>query len=379
MPEFSQTHLRSCLSTAQFLLLTLVIQLLHTLKTLKLESLAANLPIPRQVESRRRKLKRFLSIPGLSFERLWHPILIEQLHRTYAPGARVYVALERTQWKKTNLLVLSWVEQRRAIPIDWIELSHLGSSNFKQQKHLLLKALRPLSAYKVVVLGDREFCSVKLARWLNHQGVSFVLRLRCHEYLQQFNEDWQQLKQLGLKPGMQAFFRGVKVTKTHQASGFQVATRWRGKYRGQVAKEGWVLLTNLLSLQSATGAYAKRLGIEQMLRDCKGGGYQLEGTGLKGTRLIALLLVMTLAYGAATFVGQKLRQRGVCHYIARPSEAKRICSRHSHFYTGLYAYAWVNFADTCQDLVNALLQLSPGKRPFYQRGQRAMSLIRSSL
>lgn len=379
MPEFYQTHLRSCLSRAQFLLLLLVIQLLQTLKTIKLESLAANLPIPIQSESRLRKLKRFLSLSELSFERLWHPILLEQLHQIYAPGTRVYVALDRTQWKQTNLLVLSWVEQGRAIPISWIELSHLGSSNFKEQKQLLVRALRPLQEYKVVVLGDREFCSVKLARWLSRQSVYFCLRLRCHEYLQHFNGDWQQLKQMGLKPGMQAFFRGVNVTKAHQASGFQVAACWRGKYRGKVAKEGWFLLTNLSSLQAATRAYAKRMGIEQMLRDCKRGGYHLEGTGLKGNRLIALLLVLTLAYGAATWVGQKLRQRGVAHYIARPSQPQRSRPRHSHFYTGLYAYGWINFSDTCADLVDALLRLSPGKRPFYQRGQRAMSLIRSTL
>ncbi|MBD2124629.1 hypothetical protein [Trichocoleus sp. FACHB-262] len=133
MPEFYQTHLRSCLSRAQFLLLLLVIQLLPTLKSIKLESLAANLPIPIQSESRLllptlksikleslaanlpipiqsesrlRKLKRFLSSSELSFERLWHPILIEQLHKIHAPGASIYVALDRTQWKQTNLLVL---------------------------------------------------------------------------------------------------------------------------------------------------------------------------------------------------------------------------------------------------------------------------------
>ncbi|MBW4490624.1 MAG: hypothetical protein KME12_22840 [Trichocoleus desertorum ATA4-8-CV12] len=116
-----------------------------------------------------------------------------------------------------------------------------------------------------------------------------------------------------------------------------------------------------------------------MLRDCKRGGYHLEGTGLKGNRLIALLLVLTLAYGAATFAGQKLRQHGVAHYIARPSQLQRSRPRHSYFYTGLYAYSWVHFADTCADLVDALLQLRPGKRPFYQRSQRAMSLIRSAL
>ncbi|WP_206756142.1 hypothetical protein [Trichocoleus sp. FACHB-591] len=65
-------------------------------------------------------------------------------------------------------------------------------------------------------------------------------------------------------------------------------------------------------------------------------------------------------------VGRKLRQRGVAHYIARLSQSQRSRSRHNHFYTGLSAYSWVNFADTYADLVDALLQLNPGKRPFYQ-------------
>lgn len=65
------------------------------------------------------------------------------------------------------------------------------------------------------------------------------------------------------------------------------------------------MLTNLKSVQAATRAYAQRMGIEQMLKDGKGGGYHLERTGLKCTRLIALLMVMTLAYGAATFVGHE--------------------------------------------------------------------------
>jgi hypothetical protein len=379
MPEFYQTHLRHCLSVSQFLLLRLVIQLLQTLKTVKLESLATHLPLPIQTESRRRKLKRFLSLPLWSFERLWHPILLEQIQRLYAPGVTLFVALDRTQWKDINLLVVSWVDQGRAIPVYWMPLSHLGNSNFKEQKSLLLKACRLFKEHKMVVLGDREFCSVKLAKWLNRQGVGFCLRLRCHEYFQHAQGEWQQFKQLGLKPGMKAFFRGVKVTKTHQVQGFHVAAYWRRSHRKKRAKEGWFLLTNLPSLTAATQAYKKRMGIEQLFRDCKRGGYDLEGTGLQGSRLKALLLILTLAYGIATFMGQKLRQRRVAHYIARPSHSRQKYSRHSHFYTGLYADAWVNFADSCQELVHALLQLTPGKRPFYQRGQAAMSLIRSTL
>jgi hypothetical protein len=94
---------------------------------------------------------------------------------------------------------------------------------------------------------------------------------------------------------------------------------------------------------------------------------------------MALLLVMTLAYSAATFEGKKLRQLSLDKYIARSKDAASAPLRHSHFYVGLYAYAWVNFEHSCQNTVESLLALSPGKRLFYQRGKRAMTLIRSML
>ncbi len=48
-------------------------------------------------------------------------------------------------------------------------------------------------------------------------------------------------------------------------------------------------------------AYKKRMGIEEMFRDCKTGGYNLEGSGLKGDRLIKIILLMTLVYSSAIF------------------------------------------------------------------------------
>lgn len=105
----------------------------------------------------------------------------------------------------------------------------------------------------------------------------------------------------------------------------------------------------------------------------------MEETGLSGTRLQALLLAMTLAYGAATFEGKKLRQLQLDKYVARSKDALGAALRQSHVYVGLSAYAWVNFEHSCQVIVEALLALSPGKRLFYQRGKQAMSPIRSVL
>jgi hypothetical protein len=74
------------------------------------------------------------------------------------------------------------------------------------------------------------------------------------------------------------------------------------KISGVSVKEGWFILTNLGSLTSAIATYQKQRGIEQMFRDYKkSGGYYLEGTGLKGQRLMVLFLLIALAYIRAIF------------------------------------------------------------------------------
>jgi hypothetical protein len=40
-----------------------------------------------------------------------------------------------------------------------------------------------------------------------------------------------------------------------------------------------------------------------MFRDCKSGGYDKEGTGLRGDRLITIILLMAIAYSLAIFQG----------------------------------------------------------------------------
>ncbi|MEG4590609.1 hypothetical protein QUA86_34625 [Microcoleus sp. F6_B6] len=49
-----------------------------------------------------------------------------------------------------------------------------------------------------------------------------------------------------------------------------------------------------------------RMGIEEMFRDYKSGGYYLEGTGLKGQRLMTLILLIALAYSSAIMQGTNL-------------------------------------------------------------------------
>lgn len=75
LPKFYQTHLQNQLSCAHFLILSLLINLLQSQKQVRLERLARAFPYPITLDSRRRKLQRFLDLPGLTIQKIWFPLI----------------------------------------------------------------------------------------------------------------------------------------------------------------------------------------------------------------------------------------------------------------------------------------------------------------
>lgn len=261
IPVFYQAHLKSQLSRTEYLFLQILINVLQAIKNVSLEKLATALPLPILFESRRKKIQRFLSQPNWNIETIWFPIIQMWLDNYFTPGQVIYVVIDRTSWGCINLLMVSVVWEKRAIPIYFELLPKLGNSNLVEQQATIGKVLPLFKSYKTVVLGDREFCSVKLANWLNKQQVYFCLRLKKNEFIQGETEFWYQLKDLGLSPGVSLFLQGVKVTKTQGFVRFNIASKWKRKYLGWTPEEGWFILTNLDSLQSAIQAYKQRFNI----------------------------------------------------------------------------------------------------------------------
>ncbi|WP_225895883.1 hypothetical protein [Dendronalium phyllosphericum] len=104
---------------------------------------------------------------------------------------------------------------------------------------------------------------------------------------------------------------------------FNLAGYYKRKYRGQLESAGWFLLTNLDSLKDAIKVFKLRSGVEAMFKNCKTGGYNLESTYANGKRLIALILLIAIAYTCAILVGRNSRNMGLQKYIGRLQELKR--------------------------------------------------------
>lgn len=378
LPPLYQNNLENQLSESQLLFLNLLINVLQDIKEVSLEKIANALPIPILFESRRKKIQRFLSLPILNIQEIWFPIIETWLSQTFPENQKIYLVIDRTKWQRKNLMMISLIYDKRAIPIYWEFLPRLGNSSFEEQSKIFSRLLGLFKKYQTVVLGDREFCSVKLANWLREQEVQFCLRLKKNEFIQNEDEIWHSLDSLGLKPGVSLFLQNIKVTKAQKIAGFNLAGKWQRELKGWSTEEGWFILTNLTDLTSATNAYKKRFDIEEMFRDFKSGGYKLEDTNVSGERLISIILIISFAYSMSTFQGQKIKRIGVQKYIGRVKEYGRVTRRHSSFYVGLYSQTWVSFIDNCWCIVQKLMRLNRNKIEYYLQGMRAMELILST-
>jgi hypothetical protein len=379
LPSLYQKHLKNQLEESQLLLLNLLINVLQDIKEVSIEKIATALPIPILFNSRRKKLQRFLSLPIWNIQSMWFPILQTWLAQTFPPNQPIYLAIDRTKWKQKNLLMISIIYDKRAMPVYFELLPKLGASSFSEQTKVFSQVLELFKNNRMVVLGEREFCSVKLANWLREQNVEFCLRLKKNEFIESSNNSWCQLDDLGLKPGISFFRENVKVTKNQglKFKGFNIAAKWKKKYKGSLSPEGWFILTNMSNSETAIEAYRQRFNIEEMFRDFKSGSYNLESTNLEGIRFISLVLILSFAYSYATFQGKIIKQKGMQEYLGRVKEYGRITRRHSSFYIGLYGQSWVRFREDCWDLVQDLMRLSLHKLEHYLRGIKAMSLIQS--
>ncbi|MGV2831550.1 IS4 family transposase [Myxosarcina sp. GI1(2024)] len=301
--QLYRNHLSRYLSDDQLITLEVLVYLIQTYKQVKIERLAAYFPLPIKYESRRRRIQRFLKSSALSVSLVWFPIVKEVVQKKFLPDQTIYLVLDRTQWQDKNLFMVGVVMAKRALPIYWQFLEKKGASNFAQQKAILRPVLKLFKQHQIVILGDREFQSVELAKWLTQQQVYFVLRQRKSTKIMVTQLGFTPLKDLDVNPGDQRFYQETKVTQLHQVSGIYLGVYWRRIYRGMGAKEPWYLLTNLPNLPEAVKAYKKRVGIEAMFKDCKSGGYNLEGSQAQIERLTRLVLLIAIAYTHSVFKG----------------------------------------------------------------------------
>jgi hypothetical protein len=132
-----------------------MVWLLQSQKEVRIERLAATLQLPILQSSRRRHIQRFLQIKALIVLVLWFPIVKQVISRQIPVGSQLVIALDRTQWKEYNFLMVSAIVQKRAFPLFWTLLDKQGASNLAEQQQVLRPVMRLLKRYKLTLVGER--------------------------------------------------------------------------------------------------------------------------------------------------------------------------------------------------------------------------------
>lgn len=113
-------------------------------KTVKIERLAACLPLPIKYQSRRRHMQRFLRLFSLSLPVFWFPIIQAIINQEFPHGSHLILSIDRTEWKSNNIFVIAVSYKKRALPIYWQVFQQKGATNLTAQKALIKPVLRLL-------------------------------------------------------------------------------------------------------------------------------------------------------------------------------------------------------------------------------------------
>lgn len=269
--------------------------------------IAAQLPLPIQAGSREKRLIRWLDNLAVCVADFFAPVACCVLETLAATSGSLRLLVDRVEVKgRLNLLIVCVAFRSRAFPLFWYELGHAGASTQKEQI-ALLKRIKPWIPPEtlVFVIADREFRGMNLACWIRRQSWHYVLRLKCDTKINLGDGNWQRLDSLGLKRGERRFLRNVHVALSNPFGPTHLALVW-----ARSSKEPWYLLTDLEDLEEAVRLYRVRMWCEQLWRDFKSQGFDLEASHIEvGERLERLLLGIALATVWALWTGAKVVRR----------------------------------------------------------------------
>lgn len=293
------------------------------------------------------------------------------------------MVLDRTQWSDINIFMITVIWNHRGIPIFWDILDKKGASNLGEQKALIRPIIKLLKKYHLIIIGDREFHSIKLCNWLTEENkgkkrkIDFIFRQKENTYYQENEQEYQQLSKIKLSKGIKQIKLNVKVTKYRGFSQQNLVIYQRKKKKNKNKKiDKWLLLTSLENTEQVVSIYSKRMGIETMFKDYKSGGYNLEGSKAKKQRLCSLLLLIAISYTGNILTGKKLKRKKQERYINRGREKGSKQRRQSNFWVGIYGKEWIDFKEEIQENIKKIMELNKNKLWCYRRGIRAKEKIR---
>lgn len=266
---------------------------------------AKHLPLKTNKSSKIQRLKRYLKNRGIVVGKIYPKITKVMLEKWN--GRSLDIAIDRTEWGVFNLLLCGIAHGKRVLPLGWRLLDHAGSSSFEEQKELL-DSIRPVLPEKcqISLLGDGEFKSVELMKYVSTHDWDFNLGQSKSTWMKYASGRWEQLKKLKVSEGNPCYYQGVFLTKKHEYGPVNLIAYW-DREKKQIRYSA----TSRRACKATLNWGKRRSWIEATFRDFKSGGFQLESSKLtKPDRMNRLLLVMAITYLWCYHVGRWVFKTG---------------------------------------------------------------------
>lgn len=222
-----------------------------------------------------------------------------------------YIIIDGTSWKWRgkwhHYLTLGIVVYGVCIPIFWIDLRKQGTSNFKERRNLMKKALRFYSLSGKILLGDREYIGIDWFKLLIDNDLNFVIRLRYKAYKTVFNEceglDYEKI----IAKVLRSKIPHKTIKKRVQIEGQTYFFIFCKNHKPNAKEPILILITNLDEPKYVSvERYGVRWKIEHCFKNLKSNGFDLECMNLKGdARRNLLMAIMVFAYVLSIVEGFK--------------------------------------------------------------------------
>jgi hypothetical protein len=288
-----------------------------------LSKIAGKIPGSAKLLSITRRLNRFVDNPAIRVREWYEPIARQWLEAQWSCSQEIRLIVDGTKVGFGHqLLMVSMAYRKRAIPIAWTWVKHVrGHSSALKQLALLnyVRKLLPAGA-AVFLVGDSEFGSVEVLKWLDFWHWFYVLRQKSVTgvWLNQSNE-WKPFGSFVHKAG-ESHWLGDGYLTASAIYPTNLLIHWQ---TGE--EEPWCLATNLRDNQMALKYYRLRMWCEEMHGDFKKHGFDLEGTMLRDfLRLSRLTLAVALLYVWLISVGGRTIHQGMRHLIDR-NDRRDLC------------------------------------------------------
>jgi hypothetical protein len=280
-------------------------------RSVTLSKIACKIPGSAQLLSTVKRLSRFLENPAIRVREWYEPMAKQWLQSQAACLGEIRLIVDGTKIGFSHqLLLVSVAYRRRAIPITWTWIPHVKGHSSAYKQLALLNHVRqllpggigvflPAPVPQVQVVGDCEFGSVEVLKWLDSWHWFYALRQKSDTGLWLASStEWKPFRSFIQKPG-QSFWLGRGYLTAQEIYPVNLLVHW-----DVGEEEPWCLATNLPDQEITLRGYRRRAWCEEFHGDIKKHGFDLESTLLHSfeklsrlTLAVAFLYIWLMAVG----------------------------------------------------------------------------------